>query len=108
MKHIKLFEDFGTEHLEKQGSALGPLVKDFKDLIVGREYCMVDTGIDEWNGGYKYAGTRGSNAYIFTDTLGVPGMQKYAPGEPVEFAFTANEIANMMDRGEIAFDKNSK
>ncbi|AFF28151.1 gp153 [Sphingomonas phage PAU] len=93
----KLNEAYGTEHLEDQNAELGALVKDLKDVKVGKTYCIVDLGLEEWNSGYKLKAIKG-NMYIFDDLLG-------SPLDKEVFEFTRGDILELIYDKAIAFEK---
>jgi hypothetical protein len=89
----------GTNHLLKQESELGFAVTSIESLKVGTDYLIVDRGLDEWNGGYRYRGLdKSGNYHIFEDMLEAPGSEKrglwvYSQAEMEELIFRS-EIAN--------------
>ncbi len=96
---------YGTEHLEEQGASIGNYVMSTDDLMRDEIYCIVDLGLNEWNGGYKFVGTSTESlnqiVYTFEDTLGSPAQES-----PEIFEFTEDEMQEMIDLKQIAFDGN--
>lgn len=86
---------YGTAHLQQQGVKLGENVESIDDLIVGQEYCIVDLGLGEWNGGYKYMGYI-NNVHDFSDTFDIDN-------DTSATSFTDAEMDELIDFGQIAF-----
>ena len=47
---------WSTSVLRKQGYRLGSLITDISKLKKGSIYCLVEMGMGEWQGGYRYDG----------------------------------------------------
>jgi len=86
---------YGTAHLQDQNVKLGENLESTDDLIIGQEYCIVDLGVNEWNGGYKYMGYI-NNVHDFSDTF-----DNFTNASA--FSFTNDEINEMIELGQIAF-----
>lgn len=89
-------EQYGQSHLRKQGSELGKLVKNINELKKNIDYCIVDFGLGEWNGGYRFTGIE-NGEYKFKDTIS-PHGDKYNE------SFTKEELLDFIKNKAIAFD----
>lgn len=87
---------YGTEHLGDQDVTLGKILDSKEELTVGTEYCIVDLGLNEWNGGYQYAGPRHDTDHVFEDLYAGPGEA----GEDI--VLTDAELDGMIALKQIA------
>lgn len=99
MGNIKTFEEFLNEKysnfdmqlLKKQGFELGDMLKNKSELKKGDIYCIVDMGMVQWQGGFKYDGFK-SGKHKFISTL----------GDDMELEYTDDEIIDSIEDGQIA------
>lgn len=102
-KNDKSFEPetgYGTSHLANQGVSLGKILTEVTELVANSTYCIVDLGLNEWNGGNKYLGYNdfdGNKYHQFQNTL-----DQHQLGEPD--MYTDEEISEMIENGQIAFE----
>ena len=54
-------ETHGTKHLREQSAKLGQILTNPDQLKEGKDYCIVDLGLNEWNSGYRYTGENSIN-----------------------------------------------
>jgi len=90
-------QSYGTKHLSSQGSSIGQILKSIKDLKKGKVYCIVDFGLNEWNGGWKLNIVSG-DTYTFESILGAPNSK--ADTED----FSKDELEDLIKDKAIAID----
>lgn len=85
--------NLSDELLKKQGYELGDTITKKDQLKVGDIYCIVDWGMSNWQGGYKYEGKK-NGKHHFVSIL---------QGEESEINYTESELKDAIDDGEFAF-----
>lgn len=86
---------YKRNNLAKQNITLGKLISKVNQLIVGKEYCIVDLGSNEWNGGYIYTGITEHGLY-FEDIITHDGSESLSiPLKEVEIMISAGQIAEV-------------
>jgi len=84
---------YGTNHLKDQGVAIGNIIKKESELKVGDEYCIVDLGLAEWNGGWVLKSTD-KGVYKFESNL--------APDDNETIEYTKAELKDAIKGKEFA------
>lgn len=87
---------YGTSHLKKQGVSLGKILTEVEELVAGETYCIVDLGLNAWNGGYTWLRKDGTN-FVFQDELS-------GPTEPKDIIYSEEDMSEMIENGQIAFE----
>lgn len=93
-QHIE--SGYGTENLSDQGITLGKILTNVEELKVHTTYCIVDLGLNEWNGGYTWLRKDGAT-FVFQDELS-------GPSTPKDIIYTDEEMSDLIENGQIAFE----
>ncbi len=88
---------YGTSHLKAQKARLRDIIHDVDELGEGCYYNIVDTGLGEWNSGYRYLGYHRFNDQWFHQFKNT--LDPHDLGEPD--MYSELEIKEMISKKQI-------